>query len=280
MFLPGSYAAGKYTVTDPASLPPPVTPSDGYRIAIVYSETSANTYFNKMAYSQLFMTAQSQAQAAGIPFDIISDTDLTTANLTNLAHYDAIFSPSFRNVDSAHYAEIQSVLEDLVFSHNIPLIAAGDFMTNNQTGAARAANPYERMQELLGVNRTGGDSNVTINVVAGNNEITSGYGTGNTIHTYTGSTTSYFDPLNPAKSTIIATQVVGGVTHNGVISTVTGGHNVHFATEALLADNNLLGKALDYATAPDTGVQLSLHMSRDESITASRTDMDQAQGTR
>ena len=194
-------------MTDPSSLTQ-VTPSDGYRIAIVYSETSANTYFNKMAYSQLFMTAQSQAQAAGIPFDIISETDLTTANLTNLSHYDAIVFPSFRNADSAHYAEIQSVLEDLVFSHNIPLITAGDFMTNNETGAALSANPYERMEELLGVNRTGGNSDVTIDVVAGNNEITYGYGTGNTIHTYTGASTSYFGATNPATATVIATQVV------------------------------------------------------------------------
>ena len=277
IFLPGSYAAGKYTVTDPASLPPPVTPADGYRIAIVYSETSANNYFSKTAYSQLFMAAQNQAMAAGIPFDVLSELDLTTGNLTNLAGYDAIVFPFFRYVDSSHYQEIASVLHTLVYDHAIPLITGGEFMTNDQTGAALPGNAYERMVDLLGVNRVGGELNVTDTVIAGNTPITSGYGDGATIHTYTGAGTNYFDPTNPYTSTVIATQLVNGTSHNGVLGTVTGGHNVSFSSEALLADSNLLGKAIDWATAPDGGPHVSLHMTRDASIVASRTDVDQAQ---
>ena len=76
-FLPGDYTFAPYNVTDPASIPQPA--ANGYRIAIVYSQTSAANYFGDMAYSQLFMAAQSQAMAAGIPFDVISETDLAAA---------------------------------------------------------------------------------------------------------------------------------------------------------------------------------------------------------
>ena len=277
VFLPGSYAAGKYTVTDPASLPPPVTPADGYRIAIVYSETSANNYFSKTAYSQLFMAAQSQAWLPVSRSTSFQRPDLTTGNLTKLAGYDAIVFPFFRYVDSSHYQEIASVLHTLVYDHAIPLITGGEFMTNDQTGAALPGNPYDRMIDLLGVNRVGGESNVTDAVIAGNTPITADYGNGVTIHTYTGAGTNYFDPSNPNTSTVIATQLVNGTSHNGVIGTVTGGHNVSFSSEALLADSNLLGKAIDWATTPDSGPHVSLHMTRDASIVASRTDVDEAQ---
>jgi serralysin len=273
-FLPAFYTNPSFSVTDPASLPPPVTAADGLRIAIVYSETSANNYFSTMAYSQLIMTAQSQAMAAGIPFDLISESDLNTGNLANLAHYDAIVFPFFRNADSAHYQEIASVLHTLVYDHAIPLIAGGEFMTNDQNGNLLPGNPYDRMIDLLGVTRVGGDSSVTDAVIAGGTSITSAYSNGETIHTYTNAGTNYFDAVTP--NTVVATQLVNGTSHNGVLATVTGGHNVVFSSEALLADSNLLGKAIDYATSPSAGVEVSLHMTREVSITSSRTDMDQA----
>ena len=47
----------------------------------------------------------------------------------------------------------------------------------------------------------------------------------------------------------------------------------------MLADNNMLAHALDWTTQPASGPQLSLHMSRDKAIVASRVDMDQAMET-
>jgi hypothetical protein len=277
VFLPTFYSLPAYAIVDPASLPQPA--DNGYKIAIVYSATSAAMYFNEMNYSQLIMGAQSQAMAAGIPFDVISEADLT--NLNKLIEYDAIVFPFFRYVPE-NYAAMESVLTQVVFDYDIPIIAAGDFMTNAANGDALPT-PYARMQNLLGVYRTGGDGGtdgVKIDVVTGPDlhPVVDGY-TDGSIRTYEKGWTSYFDGVGATPTTVIAQQVVNGVANNAVLGTETGGRNVHFATEAILADNNLLGKALDWVTNPSGGVQVSLHMSRDSAIVASRNDMDQSQET-
>jgi serralysin len=272
VFLPGDYTNQPYSVTDPASIPEPA--ADGYRIAIVYSETTAKNYWSETGYSQLFMAAQSQAMAAGIPFDILSEADLT--DLGKLSGYDAIVFPSFENVP-ANYADIENVLHQLVFDHHVPLITAGNFMTSDANDNPLDGNAYARMQSLLGVT-VGGSGNGTIDLIAGDHQITGSYADGDIIHIYNGSGTQFFNPFGSGFSTVIAQQTInGGGLENAVIGTITGAHNVHFATDGFLADNNLLGKALDWVTQDaNDGPQLSLHMTRGESIVASRTDLDQA----
>ena len=278
VFLPADYTQPGYKLTDPASQPS--ASNDGHKIAIVFSESTAANFFSAMAYSQLVMAAQSQAMAAGVPFDVIGEADLT--DLAKLAQYDAIVFPSFRNVP-ANYGDIANVLHQLVFDYDIPLVVAGDFMTNDAAGNSLPGNAYERMHTLLGLTRTGGDSQTEIKIVAadGGHSIVSGYGAGATINTYSGpaASTSYFDTVGGLSATVIAQQIVGGVAHNGVVATTTGAQNVHFATEALFADSNLLGKALDYVLGSSEGVSVSLHMSRFQAIVASRNDMDQSQET-
>ena len=90
VFLPGDYTQAPLTLTDEL---PPVRTDTNLKVAIVFSETSAGQYFNETAYSQLIMAAQSQAAAAGIPFDILTETDLT--DLSNVMNYDALIFPSF-----------------------------------------------------------------------------------------------------------------------------------------------------------------------------------------
>lgn len=278
VYLPANYLSPAYTVYDPASLP--AVTDTGNKVAIVFSQTTANNYFSQMAYSQLVMAAQSQAMAAGVPFDLVSEADLT--DLAKMANYDTIIFPSFRNVP-ANYAAIQDVLTKLVYQYDVSLIAAGDFMTNDASNASLPNNAYERMETLFGLHRTGGDSGVTIEVQAtsAGHAITEGYGAGGTIHTYTGAATSYFAAANPAAASVsvIAEQVVNGTAHGAVLGTVTGGRNVHFSTDALLGDVNLLGQAIDWVSEDVAGPTVSLHMTRNTSLFASRNDMDQSQET-
>ena len=116
---------------------------------------------------------------------------------------------------------------------------------------------------------------------AGDNQITQEYGSGGVIHSYGNIGTQYFSFYGSGAETVIALQSIGGgALVNAVLGTVTGGRNVHFATEGFLADHNLLGEALDWVTeGPVAGPQLSLHMTRSEAIVASRTDVDQAMET-
>ena len=61
-----AYADTGVTRTDPSM-----------RIGIVYSDTTAANYFSATAYSDLIMAAENQAIQAGIPFDLLTEADLT-----------------------------------------------------------------------------------------------------------------------------------------------------------------------------------------------------------
>ncbi|GEO18029.1 M10 family metallopeptidase C-terminal domain-containing protein [Microvirga aerophila] len=273
VFLPGNYAAQTYTVKDPSLLP--IVADSGPKIGIVYSETSANAYFNKMAYSQLFMSAQNQAAMAGVPYDLLTEADLT--DLGKLAQYDTLVFPSFRNVPADKVAAIQDTLLDAVYKYGVSLITAGDFMTNDAAGAALSGDPYARMKTLLGLTRDGGAAG-DASVVAGDTShyVMQSYAAGESIRQYTNLSTSWYSAVDTSAS-VLAQQVVSGQTHNAILATQTGGKNVHFATEGLLADSNILSHAMDWATSVEQGPSLSLQMSRQSAIVASRTDMDQSQ---
>ncbi|MER2265838.1 DUF4214 domain-containing protein [Methylobacterium oxalidis] len=282
--IPAVYAGNTMTIKDPASLP--IVDSAPLKIGIVYSETSANAYFGggdagKMAYSQLFMAAQNQATAAGIPFDVLSEADLK--NLATIASYDALVFPSFRNVAVADVAQIQDVLTDAVYKYGVGLITAGDFMTNDAAGGALPGDPYIRMKALLDVTRVGGASGANVDLKGGTDSaLFTGYQADEQIRNYAGMSTSWYGSADQTPVKQIATQSVtpvGGAaaTEAAVIGTETGGRNVHFANESFLGDNNLLQRAIDYVVQPAEGPSLSLQMSRAKAIFASRNDMDQAQ---
>ena len=214
------------------------------------------------------MSVQNQAAAAGVPYDLLTEADLT--DLAKLATYDTLIFPSFRNVPADKLTAIQDTLTTLVKNYHVGLITAGDFMTNDATGAALPGDSYARMKALLDISRVDGASGVTVDVVAGSstNPTMAGYTAGELIHQYTNIGTSYFTSTD-GLGTTLASQMVNGQTYNAVLATETGGRNVHFATEGMLADNNMLAHALDWTTQPASGPQLSLHMSRDKAIVAS-----------
>ena len=122
-----------------------------HKVAIVYSDTSANLYFNQTAYSDLFMAAQNQARMAGVSYDVIDESKLTDIN--NLIGYDAIIFPSMADVNTAQLPAIMSTLTSAVYNYHIGIITAGDFLTNDQTGAALPGNAYANMETLLGLAR-------------------------------------------------------------------------------------------------------------------------------
>ncbi|MDR7038072.1 peptidoglycan/xylan/chitin deacetylase (PgdA/CDA1 family) [Methylobacterium sp. BE186] len=280
VFLPSSFAQ-QYTIRAPAA-----HINDGQlRVGIVYSETSAAKYFNTTAYSDLFMSAQNQATMAGIPYDVLSEADLT--NIDKLKKYDTLIFPSFANVKQAELSTIQNTLSDAVYKYGVSLIAAGNFMTNDENNTAFAGDSYARMKLLLGVQRDGGDNVSTDQVTAaGNSAGIIGYAAGTPIHTYTENATSkvgtaYFSGVDPSAQVVATQTTTGGAASgpfNAVLATHTGSNNVFFSTEGMLADSNMLAHALDYTiqSQKPAGPELSLQMSRFASIVATRVDMDQA----
>jgi Ca2+-binding RTX toxin-like protein/peptidoglycan/xylan/chitin deacetylase (PgdA/CDA1 family) len=274
-YLPADYA-NQFTVRGAPTTPPP---SDGVlKVAIIYSETTAAKYFDLTAYSQLFMAAQSQATMAGVPFDVLSEADLTDA--AKLASYDAIVFPSFSHVPDGKLAAIEGALKTAVYDHGVSLIAAGDFMTNDATGNSLPGDSYSRMKTLLGVTFEGfGTGNVSVHAGDVTHPMMDGYQSNELIRDYTNVGYLHFQPVT-AGATVLATETVGGQTFNAVLATKTGGDNVHFATDALLADNNMLWQAIQQVTKPEgAAIEVGLQMSRQTSLFAARNDMDQSQET-
>jgi hypothetical protein len=279
VFLPGDYSRSPLTVSN---TPLPTRTDLSKKVGIVYSETSANRFFDKKAYGQLIGNAQNQATQAGINFDILTETDLK--DLSKVVQYDSLVFAGFANVKSADVASIESVLTQASFKYGVGLIAAGDFLTNDETGAALAGDPYQRLKNLFDVSRTGGGAvtgaitggPVSVNIKDATSPILeSSYTAGEQITNYTNNLTfSAYTGLNQI-GTILADQTVNGQKYNAVIATQTGGRNVHFADQSIFADSNLGWQGIDWSVY-GTQAKVGLELTRNKSIFISRDDVDQS----
>jgi serralysin len=274
VYLPGDYTKPEYTITDPATVQAR-TPT--HRVAIVYSGTSASLYFSQTAYSDLFMAAQNQARMAGVSYDVIDESQLT--DLNTLLKYDELVFPSMPNVNTAQLPAIMSTLTSAVHNYGIGIITAGDFLTNDQTGAALSGDSYANMETLLDLKRISGGNSGSVTVTAADvsNPIMKGYTAGQTIQTLINEGYTAYQTADGQTADVLVNQNVAGVgTLAGVQQTKTGGTNVHFATTGLLGDSNLLSNAIQ-STVLGTQPGVTLHESRNAGIAAVRVDMDQAQ---
>ena len=274
VYLPGDYTSPEFAITDPATL---TVQAPTHKVAIVYSDTTAALYFSQTAYSDLFMAAQNQARMAGVSYDIIDELQLT--NINNLIGYDTIIFPSMADVNTAQLPAIMSTLTSAVYNYHIGIITAGDFLTNDQTGAPLPGNSYSNMETLLGLVRSTSGNNGAETVTANDvtNTIMKGYTAGQVIETYASEGYAAYQGVGGTATDVLVNQNVTGVgTLPGVVQTTTGGTNVHFATTDLLGDSNLLSNAIQ-TVALGTQPGVALHMSRDAGVVAVRMDMDQSQ---
>ena len=271
VFFPNPYGTG-YTFGKKAA-PLPVDPSE--RVAIVYSKTTADHYFDKTAYGQLFMSAQHQAMQAGLPFDVISETDLT--DIAKLAGYDSIVFPGLSHVPAALLSDISNTLATASQEYGIGLVAMGNFLTNDETGAAIAGDSYARMKSLLGVtlDNFGTTSGVQIGAETGGHPVSDRYAANELVGSYANNSYLTFKDVSGGGQTLF-TQTTDNGELSAVIATSTGGRNVHFATDAVFGNTNILQEAMKWSSLGDTP-EAALKMTRGESLFFSRNDMDQSQ---
>jgi hypothetical protein len=284
----------QYVITDPSTLVP--VNSAIKKVGIVYSATTAALFFGggqtgQTAYSDLFMAAQHQAEAAGVSYDLLTEADLT--NVAKLSQYSALVFPDMEDVQSSQVSSIANALNQVVYNYHVPIITAGNFMTNDQTGAPLPGNSYANMQALLNVT-LGGSGTATYTVtpdataLANHNPILAGYTAGEhiggasgqfagtTVGSYTNTGYLTFSGVTQPATTLADINIQGGATLPGVVQTHTGGTNTVFATTGLLGDSNLLQHAIQnavFGTAPS----LSLDVTRMAGVVDSRTDLDQSQ---
>lgn len=293
--LPADFSnSPQYTITDPSTLVP--VDHTIKKVGIVYSATTAALYFGggpagETAYADLFMAAQHQAEAAGVSYDLLTEADLT--NVAKLSQYSALIFPSMENVQSTQVASIVSALSQVVYDYHVPIITAGNFLTNDETGAPLQGNSYANMQALLNVT-LGGFGTATYSVtadpqaLANNNPVVAGYAAGELIGgasgEFAGTTAGYytntgyltFSGVTQPATVLADINIQGGDVIAGVVQTTTGGTNTVFATTGLLGDSNLLQHAIQNAVFGTTP-SLALNTSRMAGIVASRTDLDQSQ---
>jgi RTX calcium-binding nonapeptide repeat (4 copies) len=223
------------------------------KIAIVYSETSANKFFDKKAYGELFANAQSQAIQSGNTFDLLTEADLR--DTAKLQTYGAIVFPYMANVRAADLPAIEQALS-AASAKGVKLIASGDFLTNDENGSALGGDPYARMATLLDVRRvTGGSTLGTTTLSTASGLPLLSYTDNNSFNTYVGG----------ANSQVLATQSNSTGTSAAVIQTTKG---VHFSDPRFFADSGLSQGFLS------AGNLLDLKMTRGTSLFVSRQDVD------
>ncbi|WP_375195413.1 cadherin domain-containing protein [Sphingobium sp.] len=272
-YLPTNYFSGQeFAVFNESTAPS----ASMQRIGIVYSATTAANYFSTTAYSQLFMSAQQQAQQAGIAYDILTESDLK--DLTKLSQYKALVFPDFRNVQAADVEMISHTLEAASKLFGVSLIASGEFMTNDANNDPLTGDPYLQMKTLFDATRvTGGTGDVTITATDPANMVLTGYTNGQVVNTYTNVGWNAFASVS-GTGLQIATETINGVNYAAALATQTGARNILFSSDGVMADANMLQRAIDYAVN-GTGMSVGLQLTRDAGIVAARIDMDQSQET-
>jgi hypothetical protein len=269
------------------------------KVLIVWSQETANNYFSATAYADLFMAAQHQAEAAGVPYDIVTADNLATMTAAQLSQYSAIVAPSMAYVQSQAQATTLTTLLSQAEALGVGIITSGNFMTNAIPGAVALTTPYLAMSTLLGVLPvTSGTGTYSVTVAPGatSNPIMAGYTPttliGGASGQFAGTTAGYYTATGyqsfAANAGVTSTTLAninleataGGATTSslaGVVQTTTGGAvNTVFGTDGLFGDSNLLQHVIQNA-AFGSGPSLTLDTTRFAGIFNSRTDMDQSQ---
>ncbi len=280
VFLPGDYSSNTYSIRDPSFGVPSL--GGPKKIAIIYSETTAKNFYDLTAYSQLFMAAQHQAMQAGLPFDVLSESDLKDAS--KLSVYSTLVFPGLSHVKAADLPDIEKALATVVHTHHVGLIAAGNFLTNDENGSALPGDSYARMKSLLGVTleNYGATNGIGVRVTDAGHRVTNGYTAGEIIGQYGNTSFLDFRDITGSGRSLFTQEIVtpsgARQIYDAVIATQTGGRNVHFASDAILGNSNILQQAIEWS-ALGSLPSVKLQMTRGSSLFAARNDMDQSQET-
>lgn len=275
-FIPAAYLATNQYVLR-INTAPDLLSSDEKRIGIVYSDTNAQRFWSVMGYSHLFMSVQSQAVQAGVPFDLLTEADLT--DLNKLIRYQTLVFPNFSHVQNEQLAEIEHNLQLATNYYKVGIITAGNFLTNQADGSSLSGDAYMRMKSLLGVQREDGIAAqaMAVRIADIEHPITKDvYQLGDQVIAYPSAYSGYFSTTNAYPTDLIATMHVDGLgVKNAVLATTVGGRNVHFASLGMMSDTNLLWSAIRWSVFGDS-IPATLQISRQPALFAARNDMDQS----
>ena len=247
------------------------------KLAIVYSKTTEKNFWTPKSYAQLFMSVQTQAMMAGLPYDLLNEDDLL--DLNKIKEYKTLLFPLFSYVKNDQINKIAENLKIAIEQHNVGIVTAGNFLTSTETGQSISGDAYVHMKDLLGLSRVDGAGPVSIQIKISDEThpaLANEYVNNETVLNYTEDYTDYFIPTGAYANRVIATQQINNSQiENELIVITNKGRHAHFATVQAIADGNLLWPVLQWSVwggkAPAT-----LHLGRDKALFVSRNDMDQS----
>ena len=242
------------------------------RVAIVFSQETANHFFDPFVYSQLFAAAQHQAMMAGVPYDVLSASELTDAQL--LLGYDALIIPLMSHVATAQLPAIEAALT-LARDAGVGIVTSAGFLTLDENNQPIGGNPYSRTEQILGLRILGTASGVeaTHTVVNASHPATRDYVLDEVLIQYNPIWFDYFEPVADQSAMVLTQMIVGNTNYNGAMTLERGSRIAHFASDRIMMDTNLLWSVLQWVIYGDE-TAVALKLSRNDSIFLARNDMD------
>ena len=244
------------------------------RVAIVYSESSAAKYYDPFVYNQLFMSVQNHARMAGIPYDFLTEDDLTDVN--KLLTYQTLIIPAMPNVKVAKLAAIEFAIDQAVLDHHVGIIACGDLMNYSETGAWIGGSDA-RVSRWFGVVPGNYLSGVATTMVAQTttHPTMRDYAANEVLFSWPKFWFRNYTPMVGRSATVLSALKSGTAVYSAAVANEGGGHRVHFSNERVMGCTNQLWSCIQwtvYGNQPP--VQLSL--GRMKSLFTARNDMDQS----
>ncbi len=124
----------------------PACDSSEERAAVVFDPVAQGCFFSAKAFSQLFMSTQSQVRQAGLPLELISMAGLL--DFASSCKYNVVVLPSPRCVDRASRFALRKALFVLSNFYGVGVVSAGNLATGLADGSAAPGDVYSVMTTL------------------------------------------------------------------------------------------------------------------------------------
>lgn len=247
------------------------------KVGVVFSESSRDRFYDAFAYSSLFMTMQYQTMMAGVPFDLLSEEDLT--DVQRLKDFSVLIFPynDYIRADLADDA-VQSILA-AANEGGVSIIAASRPISHDQTGRVLPRGDI-LLRQLLGMQVTSrlNKAEGIVRAADTTHPAVRRFTRGQEILFYDDVTAGLFGPINAAESSVLAEFASSDQVAGVVFATKGARRHVHFAAPDFIGNADLLWSAIHWCLYGEE-IPIGLKTSRFPSLFLARADMDESMRT-
>lgn len=247
------------------------------RVGIVYSKNSEAFFSDAFIFRQLFTAVQSQTIQAGLPFDLLDESDL--ADFDKLAKYKVLVIPALQIADQAMVSIYKENLRKVLWENGVAIIAADAFFSYDANNIYQGIQTTDAMRDIFGLGTTvsGTYSNVTISSVGSTHPISTLIKSPEELAVYDNTFYQEYGQWVGLPTDPIAWFKHGTESRVAIQAAVRGnGKMVHFSDLYKMVDSKILWAAIQWASGPFFGPQnnVTLSMTRANGILLPRNDMD------